>query len=332
MIKRFLLPVSFILAVSLPVFSSNSVSLANRIEGRVYSPDRQPVENVYVELRNEVGSSIAQTKTDSSGRFSFSGMPAGRYVVKVLPLGTKFREQTQDVYVTSVARASSDVVYADFYLAYERRANTPEIEKTPGVVFVQDIPKAAKKLFEEAVDQLRKFQEKGLNKLEEAVKIFPEYFDALSLLGQEYVKRGSYNKAYPYLLKAIDVNPRSSISFYRLAFALYQLKQYPAALEAARGAVILVPDSIDANQLYGTILRLSGNFAEAEKTLLKANSLAKGKNSEIHMQLALLYNHLKRNREAINELETYLKLEPNSPDKLKIQELIEKLKASTSGK
>jgi regulator of sirC expression with transglutaminase-like and TPR domain len=66
--------------------------------------------------------------------------------------------------------------------------------------------------------------------------------------------------------------------------------------------------------------------------LLKANSLAKGKKSEINWQLALLYNHLKRNREAINEIETYLKLEPNSPDKTKIRELIEKLKACADGK
>lgn len=327
--NRFLLSWVFILAVSSSAFASKSSSLVNRIEGRVYSPQHLPVENIYVELRNEVGSPVGQTKTDSSGRYSFSGMPAGRYVVKVLPLGTKFTEQTQEVYVTNLSRSSSDFVYADFYLTYEKRASTPEIEKTPGVIFVQDIPKPAKKLFEEGVDELKKFQEKGLDKLEAAIKVFPEYFDALSLLGQEYVTRGSYEKAYPYLLRAIDVNPRSSISFYRLAYAFYQLKQYPAALEAAKAAVILVPNSIDALQLYGTILRINGNYADAEKALLKAGSLAKGKNSEIHFQLALLYNRLKRNQDAIDELEIYLKLVPNSPDKSKIQELIVKLKSSS---
>jgi hypothetical protein len=44
------------------------------------------------------------------------------------------------------------------------------------------------------------------------------------------------------------------------------------------------------------------------------------------------HNRLKRNREAINELETFLKLEPNSPDKIKIPKLIEKLKTFLGGK
>lgn len=324
----FLSLVGFIIVFPLPALTLKPILLANRIEGRVYSPDRLPVENIYVELKNEVDSPIAQTKTSSSGRFTFVGMPAGRYTIKVLPLGTKFAEQTQEVYVTNTARAGSDVVYADFYLAYEKGANAPEVEKTPGVVFVQDIPKNAKKLYEEGAGDLRKRQDKGLSKLEEAIKIFPDYFDALSLLGQEYVSRGSYEQAYPYLLKAIDVNPRSPISYYRLAFSFFQLKQYPAASEAAKAAVILVPDSVDTNLLYGTILRILENFGEAEKILTKTNSLAKEKNSGTHWQLALLYNRLKRNQEAVRELETFLKLEPNSPDKAKIQELIEKLKNS----
>lgn len=122
-----------------------------------------------------------------------------------------------------------------------KNAPTRRKLKTPGVIFAQEIPKAAKGLYEEGVSDLKKFQDKRLDKLEEVIKVFPEYFDALSLLGQEYVSLGNYEKAYPYLLRAIDVNPRSSISFYRLAFAFYQLKQYPTALEAAKAAVILVP-------------------------------------------------------------------------------------------
>jgi hypothetical protein len=309
-----------------PTFAASSI--ANRIEGRVYDPARLPVENVYVELRNDVNSPIAQTKTDASGRFTFSGMPGGRYTVRVLPLRTNFIEQTQEVYVTSARPNSSDTAYVDIYLTYNKRSNESEIPKSPQVIFVQKIPPAAKKLYEEGAADLSKKQDKGFAKLDEALKIFPEYFDALSLLGKEYGLRKDYEKAYPYLLKAIDANPRSYSSFFRLGYAFYQMKQYAAALKAANAAVILIPDSADALQLYGTILRINGNFAEAEKTLLKANSLAEGKNSETHFQLALLYNRLNRNKDAISELEIYLKLEPDSPEKIKIQRLIAKLKAA----
>ncbi|MGI9036769.1 MAG: tetratricopeptide repeat protein, partial [Pyrinomonadaceae bacterium] len=83
--------------------------------------------------------------------------------------------------------------------------------------------------------------------------------------------------------------------------------------------------------LYGTLLRLNGDYQEAEKVLLKAKSLAKKPNPEISWQLALLYNKLKRNKEAANELETYLKIYPDSPDKKKVEDLIAKLKASKDG-
>ena len=41
----------------------------------MYDPNHRPVENVYVELLNEVDSVIQRTKTDVSGRFTFTGVP-----------------------------------------------------------------------------------------------------------------------------------------------------------------------------------------------------------------------------------------------------------------
>src|ERR1043166_5949911 len=74
-------------------------NLINRIEGQVYDPNHRPVENVYVELLNEVDSVIQRTKTNSAGRFTFSGVPPGRLIVRVLPFGTNFMEQSQEVVV-----------------------------------------------------------------------------------------------------------------------------------------------------------------------------------------------------------------------------------------
>ena len=103
-----------------------------------------------------------------------------------------------------------------------------------------------------------------------------------------------------------------------------------AALEAAKATVFLVPGSMEAHLLYGTLLRLTGSYTEAEAALLKANSLAKKMNSEVHWQLSLLYNRLNRTQDTISELETFLKLEPDSPDKNKIRDMITKLRASAN--
>jgi tetratricopeptide (TPR) repeat protein len=124
------------------------------------------------------------------------------------------------------------------------------------------------------------------------------------------------------------VNQRSAPTYYSLGYAFYQLKQYPAALEAARATTVLVPASVDAQLLYGTILRIQGKYADAETVLLKANSLAKEMNAEAHWQLSLLYNRLNRNQDTIKELEAYLRLVPDSPDKNKIKNMIAKLRTS----
>lgn len=311
-------------------FASNILSkpvlAINRIEGMVYDPNRVPVNNVRVELLDEVGSTLTSTRTTSGGRFSFVGVSSGSFLVKVIPMGLNLLEETKEVSVYSSRRGSSDTAYVDIYLRYDKRGNENLQNRPAEAVFVQDIPKEAKKLYEAASESLKKNQEKGISELEEAIKIFPNYFDALNSLGREYNSRKEYRKAYPYLIKAIDINSRSVSAYYSLAYAFFQLNEIPAALEAAKAVTILAPSYSDAQLLYGILLRTSGNYKEAETALVKAKSLTKKPNPEIHWQLALLYNKLNRNKEAVEELEAYLKVSTDSSEKKKVQDLIGKLR------
>jgi len=317
-----------LLANPLPASPASS-TLLNRIEGQVYDPNHRPVQNLYVELLNEVDSVIQRTKTNASGRFTFSGVPPGRLLVRVLTFGTNFMEQALEVEVLKTTN-NNDVNYLDISLRYDRRNRGPETEMPAGVIFVQDIPPTAKALYVKGVADFAKDQSQGLEEIEGALKIFPDYFDALNWIGKELISLKQYEKGYPYLLRAIDVNPRSPATYYSLAFAFYQMKQYAAAQEAAKVTTMLVPTSIEAQLLYGTILRITGSYAEAETVLLKANSLAKKMNAEVHWQLSLLYNRLNRNQDTIEELETFIKLVPDSPDKNKIRDMIAKLRTSAS--
>ena len=99
-------------------------NLINRIEGQVYDPNHRPVENVYVELLNEVDSVIQRTKTNSAGRFTFSGVPPGRLTVRVVTFGTNFMEQTQEVVIVQT-RAGNDVDYVEINLRYHTRSRGP---------------------------------------------------------------------------------------------------------------------------------------------------------------------------------------------------------------
>ena len=290
-------------------------NLVNRVEGHVYDPNRNPIENVRVELLNDVESTFGSTKTVASGRFSFVGMPDGRYTVKALPFGTNFLEQALEVQLTNRTNIKNDVEYVEIYLTYDKRLRGTSVESAPEVLFVQDISADARKLYADGAEDLKAGRITGAAKLEKALGISPNYFDALNLLGKHYILQKNYEKGYPYLLRAIDINPRSFSCYFRLGYAFYQIKQYPAALEAAKASTVLMPNSFEAQSLYGTVARINGNNDEAEKALQKANTLANGKNSDVHMQLALLFNRLNRNKAAVDELQIFLKLEPTTPDK-----------------
>jgi tetratricopeptide (TPR) repeat protein len=306
-------------------------AVINVIEGMVYDPNHRPVPNVYVELQNEFNSTVRKERTGSSGRFSFVQVNAGQYYIKVWTTGTNFEEQIQSVEVVNVIRGASDTVYVDFYLKYDRRKTSVGISQITEALFVQEVPEEARKLYKDGVKELSDDFEKGAAQIDQALKIFPTYYDALNALGCGYVNRKEYEKSLPYLINAIDVNQRSFSSYYSLGYAAYQLKHVPEALKAARAATILAPGSVNAQLLYGTILRQNGDNEKALEVLLKANKLSKDLPlGEIHWQLALVYNQLKRYKDAADELESYLAIVPDVGNKKQVKELIQQMRAKST--
>lgn len=330
--------VVFLTAISLIISSADvkgSVSnsnfhfgtLINTISGQVWDPYNNPVSDIYVELINGNYSTVARQRT-SAGRFVFTGIAEGNYQVKVLTTGTDYLEQTQDAQVINLNRRSrSDNVYIDFRLKFDPRKIAVGSGGLPEETFVQEgISDEARKRYRKGVELLADKKDKGLVEIEQSLQISPNYFDALQRLGTEYVKRKEYQRAVQYLIKAIDINQRSYYSFYALAYAAYQMQQIPEAVEAARAATIIKPALVNGQWLYGTVLRINGDYEKAEKALLQAKKLSKTPLPEIHWQLALLYNKLGRNKEAVAELEYYLKIQPELPNKKDVQDLIAKLR------
>ena len=329
--KRLVCSVCLLLGLLVAAPSSlfpNTPSLINRIQGQVYDQHNNPVPEADVELLNEVDSLLSRTKTNSAGMFQFIGVSSGRFQVKVMPLRTNLLGEVKDVEVTPLRAGGSDTVYVDFYLRVDKRSLGALPEGPAEAVFVQTIPDDARKLYESGLKKLEKDPAAGFSDIEQAVNIFPIYFDALTSLGREHIARKEYEKGYPYLLRAVDVNQKSPSNYYSLAYAFYQLKEIPAAIKAAQACVVLNGASVDSQLLLGTVLRINNDLKQAETALLKANELAKKKNAEVHWQLALLYNRTNRNKEASDELEAFLKLSPNNPDKKKIEDLLGKLRTS----
>ena len=178
------------------VFQGIAYGQTNRISGQIFGANRRPQQEVYVELANEINTVISRVKTDAGGRYLFSGMPAGRYLVRARPFGTDYEEQIQEVeLITSVGtRNTPDNQQKDFYLTPNRDANKRPDQT--GVVFAQEIPEEAKKAYDKALAEIEANRpDAGIIELEKATKIFPDYYKALDRLGTELLNKQQFAEA-----------------------------------------------------------------------------------------------------------------------------------------
>ena len=304
------------------VFTTQQVT---SISGHVSDNGRNPIPDLQVELLDDVDSVIARTKTDDSGLFSFRRLGNGVFQIRVQTYGTTFIGQTQRVQLGR-GRAFEQV---DFVLASKGSSATAAI---PGVVFAQEVPDKARKQYERGIALLQKSEQRkeGVAALENAIEIFPPYFEALHVLGIEYVKEQDYDRAIPVLTKAIEVNRQAYPSLYTLSIAQYNLKLVPEAIESMKRAMALNQQSMVANLWLGMLLRQTDKFDEAETYLKQADHLAASKSPDVHWQLALLFNQVKRYKEAADELELFLKVEPDAKDTELIKKLIKKFRQQGS--
>ena len=258
---------SSMLAATILAFAFQGIiyGQTNRISGQVFGANRRPVSEVYVELLNEINTVILRSKTDGSGGYFFVGMGAGRYNVRVRPFGTDYEEQTQEVeIVTTVgSRNTSDNQQKDFYL-HPRRDSNKQLEVT-GVIFAQEIPEEAKKAFDRALVEIAANRpDNGILELENATKIFPDYYNALDRFGSELLKKQKYIEARNLFERAVVVNPRSSNSFYGLAYVFYAQDLTTESIDMAKKAVTIAPESADINIMLGIALRKGKQFSDAE--------------------------------------------------------------------
>jgi len=298
----------------------------NSISGNVTDESRSPIPDLQVELLNDMESVISRTKTDSFGLFVFRRLSTGIFQVRIQTYGTNYMGQTKRVQLERT-RAFEQV---DFVLSRQSTSTSA----SAGAVFVQEVPEPARKEYDRAAVFLVKTQQpkEAVAALKKAIELFPLYFDALELLGTEYVKQQDYEAAIPILTKAIEVNRRAYPSWYALSLAQHSLKNVPDAVEAMKRAITLNPKSANANLWMGMLLRQTGKFSEAEPFLKQADQIAESKSADTHWQLALLYNQTKRYKEAADELEIFLRVQPDSKDSELIKKLIQKLRQQSTAK
>jgi Tfp pilus assembly protein PilF len=313
-----------------PLASQNFFS----IMGTVRDDSGHTVSSIRVSLEDENSQPVKTVFVDSSGRFQFRSLRPGNYRLRVETQGTPFEEQSIAIELQSMTRGdinpsiTEEPTYIDVRLKRKKSLSTT----AAGVVFAQVIPSAAREEYNRGAGNIKSDPDAAIASLQKAIEIFPDYFDALDLLGTEYVRRELFANAIPLLSHAAEINNRAYGSMYGLGFALLRLKRFAEAVEWLEKAAAGDSSNPSVYLTLGLAYGNNGALSESERALRKSYQLGGAILADAHLYLAGLYNKQERFGEAWRELELYLKEAKGLKDKTQINTMIINLKAKEKAK
>lgn len=295
------------------------------IEGGVYGPSGAPVGGIAIFLEDITRSRVGQTITANDGRYRFTRVGAGVYFVVANPNDKQLKQAVHRVELlnTTTVGTNTSVERLDINLsAFPRAANSI------GTLFAQDVPPAAEAEYERAMQSLTKKETPAaVTHLNQALNIFPSYFLALQQLGLIYLETKQYQQAIPPLVKALEVNPKAASSFLALGIASLELGRSDLALDALERSRRLDDKSFRVHLFLGLAFVSLNRLDEAEGSLRESLRLGgPARASVAHLHLAAVHSKRGKNRQAIDELELYLRENPKAGNLLGVQEAIKRLK------
>ena len=119
---------------------------------------------------------------------------------------------------------------------------------------------------------------------ERALKIKPDYSEAVNNLGTVYYAKKSYRRAISYYLKALRLNPDSASIYSNLGTAYFARKKYEQATTAYSKALSLDPNVFERRSAYGTLLEDRNVEERAKFHYYLAKMYAKSGRNELAMQ------------------------------------------------
>jgi tetratricopeptide (TPR) repeat protein len=290
------------------------------IFGRVYLPDGQPAvrAKVKVEIVNGL---VREVWSDDQGNYEFRGMPAGRY--RLSATNPEAAEQYSEPAESDSTRSYANRLHVNVYL---RLPTEHGKAAPPGVVSVaeaaQNIPKAARNAYEQGLKSQKENQaEKALAAFDQAIELYPEYFQALAERGNLRMARNRLLDAAADFERALELNGKYVPALRGLGYCQLQQKQFAAGVANLERAYALAPNVALTLLLLG-YGNLSLNRHEAAKQCLReALRLDPAGAARAHVYLAEVFAHEGKFKEAADAIRAYLKVKPDAADAAKLKEM-----------
>jgi Tfp pilus assembly protein PilF len=305
---------------------------SHSIQGRVYFPAGQSsgkALKVILESNNSVGGS--STVIGQDGTFRFNNLQPGTYAV-VIDGGKEYETAREPVNIEQTGAAP--VIQVNVQLRAKADASNPALA---------GVPREALDFYQKGFAAAQKGNPKSAAEfLGKAVEAYPQFSLALGDLGVQYLKLLQWDKAAETFEALLKLKPDDALAHQNLGIALYnqgiafinqqKLDEAQKKLDGAeaqlREAIKLnSPTAHYAHYYLGLTLLKFKAYDEAQKEFELAISHGGENLAQAHRYLGGLYQRAHRNKEAADELEKYLKLDPKVADAETIRGLIKDLRS-----
>jgi len=290
----------------------------NTIQGRVYLPAGQSAAGAAFKVRLESVSAFnaPSSATDQDGAFRFSGLVPGVYNI-VVEGGKEYETARETVNIDY--GTSSRVVSVAIQLRLKAGPANPAFA---------NVPKNAIDLYQKGSAAAQKGNAKNaVDFLSKAVEAYPTFAVALNELGLQYLKLSQWEKAADTFVALLKLSPADSLAQLNLGIALYNQNKLDQAETHLREALKLKSSGPNAHYYLGMTLVKTKRYEEAEKELQLTLSNGGENIALAHKYLGGLYLSGRHHKEAADELETYLRLDPKAADAERIRGTIKELRA-----
>jgi tetratricopeptide (TPR) repeat protein len=298
--------------------------------GRVYLPDGKPASRVKVFLETSSGL-LRDTICDDNGNYDFRSLPGGRYRVKAT--NPDAPEQFSDPAESDSTRSYANRVQIHVYLRLPLANQKQNLN--PGTIDAAEasVPTAARKAYEQGLKFQKENQaDKALPQFQQAIELYPGYFQALTARGNLFLQRNRLIEAATDFDRAMKLNEKYAPALRGMGVCMLQTQHPIEAVELLLRSSEIEPDEALTQMFLGFAQMSVEQPRLAEESLRKALKLDAVRAVRAHAYLADLYARENKFAEAANELRQYLAAQPNAADAAKLKTMEAEWRAKAAKK
>ena len=311
------------------------------ISGRIIAEANLDFPMIEVRFEYDGGQPIGFAYTNSSGEFTFQGpsiqMDQNVYVAVKLDGYKPHRERLEGL---------SPNGFGGILTIFLDRENSVRVDR-PGAAIVDvkqlraHVPGKAVDEYEKALkDSSKGNSSSAVERLERAIKLAPDFYEAQNTLGLQYLKLQKYDDAETALLRATELGPKAAEPLINLGMLYYQRGEtltdsgkpdeaattFQKATKVLEQSVQLSPQSAAAQSYLGAALYKTGVYDRAESTLNRALQLD-DQQHDARLMLINVYVKQTRYEDALGLIKTYLIKNPKAPQRAALERIQGQLEA-----